>query len=166
MPITHLTSMRETVSMEELSGERDLTVPSTYGETAEKLLGRSDFENLDSSGAVVDHVSRTPGALGLVSWSEAGPCVKALAVGGESLLEPGAASHEDYPLAPEDATVPDGGELRRVVVAGDIVLDRGQNYTVIQQGLGLDFPLDGGYAEITSREAEPSYYSETGIIHQ
>jgi len=166
VPVTHLASTRETVSMEELSGERDLTVPSAYGEMAEKLLGGSDLDGLDSSEAVVDRVSRTPGALGLVPWDEAGPRVKVLAVGGESLLEPGAASHEGYPLAPDGATFPDGEELRRVVVAGDIVLDRGQNYTVIQQDLGLDFPLDGGYAEITSREAEPSYYSETGTVHQ
>jgi poly-gamma-glutamate capsule biosynthesis protein CapA/YwtB (metallophosphatase superfamily) len=52
------------------------------------------------------------------------------------------------------------------VVAGDIVLDRGQNYMVIQQGMGLDFPLDGGYAAVTSRVPESSYYSETGVIHQ
>jgi poly-gamma-glutamate capsule biosynthesis protein CapA/YwtB (metallophosphatase superfamily) len=46
------------------------------------------------------------------------------------------------------------------------VLDRGQNYMVIQQGMGLDFPLDGGYAAVTSRVPEPSDYSETGIIHE
>ena len=165
VPITHLASMRENVSLEELSGDRDLAVPQAYGETAKELLGSSDFESLDSTDAVVDHVSRTPGALGLVPWNEAGPCVKALAAGGESLLEPDAPPGE-YPLTPEDATIPDGEELRRVVVAGDIVLDRGQNYTVIQKGLGLRFPLNGGYAGITGREAEPSYYSETGTIHQ
>jgi poly-gamma-glutamate synthesis protein (capsule biosynthesis protein) len=53
-----------------------------------------------------------------------------------------------------------------VVVGGDVVLDRGQSYTVIQQGLGINFPLDGGYAAITGRTPEPSYYSETGVIHQ
>ena len=46
------------------------------------------------------------------------------------------------------------------------MLDRGQNYMVIQQGMGLDFPLDGGYAAVTSRVPEPSDYSETGIIHE
>jgi hypothetical protein len=46
------------------------------------------------------------------------------------------------------------------------VLDRGQNYAVIQQGLGLDFPLDGGYAAVTGRMPELSPYSETGTIHQ
>jgi poly-gamma-glutamate synthesis protein (capsule biosynthesis protein) len=87
-------------------------------------------------------------------------------VDGESLLEPGAEDPEGYPLRAENATVPDAGELRRVVVAGDIVLDRGQNYTVIQQGMGLDFPLDGGYAAVTGRTAEESTASEFGLIHQ
>ena len=165
VPITHLTSTRETVSLEKLSQAQGLAVPREYVEPAEKLLGRSGFESLDSATAVVARVNRTPDAMGLVPWDDVGARVKVLAVGGESLLEPGAIP-ENYPLAPEGATIPDSGELRRVVVAGDVVLDRGQNYTAIQQGLGLNFPLDGGYAAITSRTPEPSYYSETGTIHQ
>ena len=51
-------------------------------------------------------------------------------------------------------------------LGGDIVLDRGQYYMVIQRGMGIDFPLDGGYAAVTSRVPEQSTYSETGIIHQ
>ena len=51
-------------------------------------------------------------------------------------------------------------------VISDIVLDRGQYYMVIQRGMGIDFPLDGGYAAVTSRVPEQSIYSETGIIHQ
>ena len=53
-----------------------------------------------------------------------------------------------------------------MVVGGDIVLDRGQYYMVIRRGMGIDFPLDGGYAAVTSRVPEQSAYSETGIIHQ
>jgi poly-gamma-glutamate synthesis protein (capsule biosynthesis protein) len=166
VPIAHLTSLEESVSTEELSQAGELAVPRGYEGLAEELIDRSEFESFDSAEAVVDHVSRTPGAVGLVPWDEVGPRVKALAVGGESLLEPGAADPEGYPLKSESTTVPDPGELRRVVVGGDIVLDRGQNYMVIQQGMGLDFPLDGGYAAVTSRYPEPSYYSETGVIHQ
>jgi Bacterial capsule synthesis protein PGA_cap len=166
VPIAHLTSLKESVSMEELSRAGELAVPRGYGGLAEELLDRQGFESMDSAEAVVDHVSRTPGAVGLVPWDEVGPRVKALEVDGESLLEPGAADPEGYPLKSGSMTVPDPGELRRVVVGGDIVLDRGQNYMVIQQGMGLDFPLDGGYAAVTSRYPEPSYYSETGVIHQ
>ena len=46
------------------------------------------------------------------------------------------------------------------------MLDRGQYYMVIQKGMGIDFPLDGGYAAVTNRVPEKSAYSETGIIHQ
>jgi len=165
VPIAHLTSTRESVSEEELSQDRDLAVPEASMDSAEELLGGSGFEGFDSADAVVDHVSRNPEALGLVPWDEVGPRVKALAVDGESLLEPGEAP-DGYALSPGSAPEPDQNELRRVVVGGDIVLDRGQNYMVIQQGMGLDFPLDGGYAAITSRVPEPSDYSETGIIHQ
>src|SRR5215217_3842500 len=163
VPIVHLTSLRESVSTQELSQNRELAVPRGSRELAQELLGGSDFEGFDSVGAVLDHVSRNPGAMGLVPWNEVGPRVKALAVNGEPLLEPGA-SPESYDLRSESD--PDPGELRRVVAAGDIVLDRGQNYMVIQQGMGLDFPLDGGYAAVTSRVADPSIYSETGVIHQ
>ena len=165
VPIAHLTSTRESVSTEELSQNRELAVPQESMGSAEEFLGGSGFEGFDSAGAVVDHVSRNPGALGLVPWDEVGPRVRTLAVEGESLLESGE-EPKDYALRPQEATGPDRDELRRVVVGGDIVLDRGQNYMVIQQGMGLDFPLDGGYAAITSRVPEPSDYSETGIVHQ
>ena len=36
---------------------------------------------------MVDHVSKTPEALGLVPWDEVGPRVKALSVDGRSLLD-------------------------------------------------------------------------------
>src|SRR5918995_1342715 len=112
----------------------------------------------------IDHVSKTPDALGLVPWDEVGPEVRALAVEGRSLLD--SESSGDYPLAPGGSKVPDPDELRRVVVGGDIVFDRGQYYMVIQRGMGIDFPLDGGYAAVTSRVPEQSIYSETGVIHQ
>jgi poly-gamma-glutamate capsule biosynthesis protein CapA/YwtB (metallophosphatase superfamily) len=166
VPIAHLTSNREDVSTEELSQTRELAVPQEFQEAAGDLLDRSDFEGFDSAGEVVDHVSRTPESVGLVPWEEIEPRVKALAVDGEFLLEPGAANPEGYPLRRGAATGPDPEELRRVVVAGDIVLDRGQNYVVIQQNMGLDFPLDGGYAAVTERVPEPSSASEFGVIHQ
>ena len=166
VPITHLTSLKENISTQELSQAGELAVPRGYQGMAKELLDRSDFESFDSAGAVVDHVSRNPGTIGLVPWDEVDPRVKALAVNGKSILEPDAANQEGYPLKSGPTTVPDPGRLRRVVAGGDIVLDRGQNYMVIQRGMGLDFPLNGGYAAITGRYPEPSDYSETGVIHQ
>jgi hypothetical protein len=164
VPIAHLSSTAENISTQELSGIRNLAVGRGYRDEAEELIDGSRFESFDSEAAVVDHVSKTPDALGLVPWDEVGPRVKTLSVDGRSLLD--SEGSGDYPLAPEGATVPDPEELRRVVVGGDIVLDRGQYYMVIQKGMGIDFPLDGGYAAVTSRVPEQSAYSETGIIHQ
>ena len=114
----------------------------------------------------MDYVSRTPAAMGLVPWQAVSPKVKVLAVNGKSLLASEGTSSEDYPLTPEEAKAPKPEKLRRVVVGGDVVLDRGQNYTVIQQGKGLDFPLDGGYAAITGRTREPNPYSATDTVNQ
>jgi poly-gamma-glutamate capsule biosynthesis protein CapA/YwtB (metallophosphatase superfamily) len=164
VPIAQLGSTAGNVSMEELSRTQGLAVGRGYRDEAAGLLGHPNLQSFDTGAAVVDHVSKTPDALGLVPWDEVGPSVKALSVDGKALLE--ADGSGDYPLKPEGATVPDPEKLRRVVVGGDIVLDRGQYYTVIQKGMGIDFPLDGGYAAVTSRAPEPSAYSETGIIHQ
>jgi hypothetical protein len=164
VPIAHLSSTQENVSVEGLSETRGLAVGRGYRDQAEELVDSPRFESFDSEAAVVDHVSETPEALGLVPWDEVGPEVKALAVEGKALLD--SESSEGYALAPEGATVPDPDELRRVVVGGDIVFDRGQYYMVIQRGMGTDFPLDGGYAAVTSRVPEQSVYSETGVIHQ
>ena len=164
VPIAHLSSTVENVSMEELSGTRGLAVGRGYRDEAEGLIGSASFESFDSGDAVVDHVSKTPDALGLVPWNEVGPRIKALSVDSAPLLDAGRSG--DYLLRPEGATVPDPEKLRRVVVGGDIVLDRGQYYMVIQKGMGIDFPLDGGYAAVTNRVPEQSAYTETGIIHQ
>src|SRR5215216_173945 len=164
VPIVHLSSTAENISTQELSETRNLAVGREYRDEAEELIDSPRFESFDSEAAVVDYVSKTPDALGLVPWDEVGPRVKALSVDGRSLLD--SEGSGDYPLEPEGATVPDPEELRRVVVGGDIVLDRGQYYMVIQKRMGIDFPLDGGYAAVTSRVSEQSIYSETGIIHQ
>jgi poly-gamma-glutamate synthesis protein (capsule biosynthesis protein) len=166
VPIAHLSSTEEDVSMKGLSEARQLAVARGSREEAGGLLDRTEFQSFDSEEAVIDHVSETPEALGLLPWDEVGPRVKALSVDGESLLDPDSDGAENYSLKPEDGTVPDPEKLRRMVVGGDIVLDRGQYYMVIRRRMGIDFPLDGGYAAVTSRVPEQSAYSETGIIHQ
>ena len=166
VPVTHLSSLRKSVSPAKLSAAVELSIPRGSLGAAEGLIDRPGFRSHDTAEAVVDHVSRTPGALGLLPWDEVEPRVKALAVEGESILEPDASDLSDYPLRPGEGTGPDPGEIRRIVIGGDVVLDRGQNYMVIQQGMGLDFPMGGGYAAITGRTLEPNPYSETGTVHQ
>jgi Bacterial capsule synthesis protein PGA_cap len=166
VPIAHLTSTQENVTMEELSQIQELSVPREFHEMAGELLDRSDFEDFDSVGAVLDYVSRNPGELGLVPWDEINPRVKALAVDGESLLKPGETNPDSYPLRLEFTSVPDSEQLRQIVVAGDVVMDRGMPYAVFEEGRGIDFPLDGGYAAITGRTLVPNPYSESNLVHQ
>lgn len=154
------------MSTNELSQTTELAVPQEFHELAGDQLGRSDFEDFGSSGAVLEHVSRAPEALGLVPWDEVTPQVKALAVNGVPLLQPGAAVPEDYPLASGDTAVPDSGELRKIVVGGDIVLDRGQPFAVFEEGRGIDFPLDGGYAAVADRTLVPNPYNESDLVYQ
>ena len=169
VPIVHLTSAREDVSTQELSRNEELAVPRESQELTGELLGRSDLEGFGSSGEVVDYVSRTPETVGLVPWDEIDPRVKALPVDGELLLDPAMEDPESYPLSSESSTSstsPEPQKLRRVVVAGDIVLDRGQPFAVFEEGRGIDFPLAGGYATITSRALVPNPYSEADLVYQ
>jgi hypothetical protein len=166
VPIAHLTSAREDLSTDELSQALELAVPRELQESAAESLGRSDFEDFGSTDEVLDHVSRNPEAIGLVPWDKVDPRIKALAVDGTSLLDPDAADPESYLLRAGDTTVPNLGELRRIVTAGDIVLDRGQPFAVFEEGRGIDFPLDGGYAAITGRELVPNPYSESELVYQ
>ena len=166
VPVVHLTSFRENVNTSELSRIRGLAVPREHREAVAGLLDRPDLRSLDSAAAVVDHVSQNPAAIGLLPWETVSPRIKTLSVDGKDLLAPDGAGLEGYPLRPENGEAPDPEKLRRVVVGGDIVLDRGQNYMVIQRGMGIDFPLDGGYAAVTGRTRVPSPYSEFGYIHQ
>jgi poly-gamma-glutamate synthesis protein (capsule biosynthesis protein) len=45
-------------------------------------------------------------------------------------------------------------------------MDRGMPYAVFEEGRGIDFPLDGGYAAITGRTLVPNPYSESNLVHQ
>lgn len=140
VPVVHLTSTQEDISTKKLSRSQNLAVPQNYQNEAAGLLDQPELRSFVSAAA--------------------------LAVDGEALLTADGADSEGYPLALENAEAPDPEKLRRVVVGGDIVLDRGQSYTVIQQSLGLDFPLDGGCAAITSRTREPNPYSAAEYMHQ
>jgi poly-gamma-glutamate capsule biosynthesis protein CapA/YwtB (metallophosphatase superfamily) len=166
VPVAHLTSAREDLSIDELSEASELAVPRELHESAGRSLGRSDFEDFGSTDEVLDRVSRDPEAIGLVPWDEVDPRVKALAVDGTSLLDPDTADPKSYPLRSDDTTIPDPGDLRRIVAAGDIVLDRGQPFAVFEEGRGINFPLDGGFAAITGRELVPNPYSESELVYQ
>jgi hypothetical protein len=113
------------MSMEELSQTRKLAVARELQGMVGKLLERSDFQSFDSSDAVLEYVSRTPEAVGLIPWDKVGPRMKAIAVNGKPLLELGTAGLESYPLQRASSSDPDTQRLRRIVAAGDVVMDRG-----------------------------------------
>lgn len=166
VPIAHLSSPREDVSLEELSRTKGLAVPDGLGGTVSRLLDRKGAATSGGSvEAVVSKVSRDPNAIGLVPWEAVDARVKALSVDGKALLEPDQEPPEDYPLAVEGSSRPDPGDLRRVVVGGDVLLDRGVAYAAFQQGLGTDHLLQGGEAAVTGRTAIPEETSATGVIH-
>jgi hypothetical protein len=99
------------VSLRDLSEAEELWVPRGSLGAAKDLIDRPGFQGLVSAEAVIDHVSRTPGALGLVPWDKVGPRVRALAVEGRSILEPGAADLSNYPLRFSGGAEPDPREL-------------------------------------------------------
>jgi poly-gamma-glutamate capsule biosynthesis protein CapA/YwtB (metallophosphatase superfamily) len=90
-----------------------------------------------------------------------GPAVRALGWGGKRLFGVGRVASvaewgltarlevQDNPGA--GAAAFDPGQTWTLVAGGDIMLDRGVAQTVKIKGKGVDFPFDGGTAEITSR---------------
>ncbi len=166
VPVAHLTSRTQNLTMEELSQTQGLAVPETLEKEAGKLLGDPNLTPFRSATEVLDHVSQTPEAIGLVSWEAVSPRVKALSVDGKSLFASSVASSNDYPLKTHNAHILDPNKLRRIVVGGDVILDRGVYYQVFERGRGLNFPFGGGYAAVTQRTSLTSPYSEHGIIHK
>ena len=85
------------------------------------------------------------------------PGVRALAWGGRSLFGVGRITdpaawrlHAQLPAVAEDEAF-DPAATWTMFAGGDILLDRGVYQTVRIRGRGVDFPFDGGTAEITGR---------------
>ncbi|HWP63884.1 MAG TPA: CapA family protein [Candidatus Binatia bacterium] len=93
--------------------------------------------------------------IALLRAEAVGPAVRALAWGEASLF--GVDRVRDLAAWPLTADLPpaaapfDPATTWTLVAGGDILLDRGVAKTVKIDGRGIDFPFDGGYAEITSR---------------
>jgi len=165
VPIAHLSSRTEDVGPEDLADARYLLVPEGEARRAGALLEGADLAALPSPEAVVRRVSRNPDAVGLVPWDAVDARVKALSVDGFSPFGP-SRGRGDYPLAGRGERLPDPEELRRVVVGGDVMLDRGVAYSAFHLGRGPRFPIKGGYAAITSRTPVPNPDVEGGTSHE
>ncbi len=99
--------------------------------------------------------------IALLRADTVGPAVRALAWGEASLFGVDRArALTDWPLTAElpPAAVPfDPATTWTLVAGGDILLDRGVAKTVKLDGRGIDFPFEGGTAEITSRTCCSSF---------
>jgi capsule synthesis protein PGA_cap len=97
--------------------------------------------------------------LAFLRADEIGPSVRALSWGSDALFGVDrVGTLADWPLVahlPADAALPepayDPAAAWTIVAAGDIMLDRGVAKTVKVDGKGVDFPFDGGTAEVTGR---------------
>jgi hypothetical protein len=95
--------------------------------------------------------------LAFLRADEVGPSVRALGWGDRTLFGVGAVkSLDEWALSaslevPAGAAQFDPAANWTLVAGGDILLDRGVAQTVKVRGKGVDFPFDGGTAEITSR---------------
>ncbi len=101
---------------------------------------------------LADHRKR----LAFLRADAVGPAVRALAWGDDAMFGVDRVAAADWPLtaavpaATVDATADDAA-MWTLFAGGDILLDRGVHETIEVKGKGVDFPFDGGTAEITSR---------------
>ena len=93
------------------------------------------------------------GGLGFMRAADVTPIVRALAIGDRALYGVSRVeSLADWPLrimVTDGSTATDPTTTFTLVAAGDILLDRGVSHQVRILGKGVDFPFDGGTAEIT-----------------
>jgi hypothetical protein len=101
------------------------------------------------------------------------PAVRAIAWGGASMFGVDrVASAADWPLRaslPARSASPsayDPGAAWTLVAGGDIMLDRGVYQAIEVEGKGVDFPWDGGTAEITSRYCCSSFGWELPVTER
>ena len=109
------------------------------------------------AGRLAKDLAKHRDRLGFVRADAVGPSVRALAWGDRSLFGVDRLSSlADWPLVaplPGDASAAtaDPAGMWTLVAGGDILLDRGVARTVKVLKRGVDFPFDGGTAEITGR---------------
>jgi poly-gamma-glutamate synthesis protein (capsule biosynthesis protein) len=174
VPIVPVTSFRATVSsttrgevaavlagtssrydaLELVAGEADAILASLGLErpaVSGRLLAAADAT------ALAADLAKSARRLGVLRADAVTPAVRALAWGGKTLFGVGRVKAlADWPLS---ATLPlaasgvayDPATTWTLFAGGDILLDRGVYQTVKLRRKGVDFPFDGGSAEITSR---------------
>jgi poly-gamma-glutamate synthesis protein (capsule biosynthesis protein) len=168
VPVTHFRTTAQRTNRDEVRAI--LAGTSETYDTLEFVEGEADavFGAIGVERAAADaHVRLLPDAaalsnslasnrkhLGFLRASDVGPNVRALAWGDQAVFGVGRVkSAAEWGLTaqlPEEAgTAFDPAGLWTLVAGGDILLDRGVAQTVKVNGKGVDFPFDGGTADIT-----------------
>jgi hypothetical protein len=133
---------------------RNVIVPAGDKAQIATRLGATVAATVKSGTVVQIRAAVRTGALGLLRANDITPAVRALAIDRAQLFgTKHLASLEAWPLLIDAAGVPSTGVdpagTWTIVAAGDILLDRGVARQVKVLGKGVDFPFDGGTAEIT-----------------
>ena len=106
--------------------------------------------------AVLAAVQASPGSLGVLRPEDVGPSVRALAVGSVSLFGVGPLRDlASWPLTVREpaGAAPstfDPAAAWTLVAGGDVMLDRYVYQRTVIDGLGADYPWNGGDAKVTS----------------
>ena len=117
---------------------------------------------LASSVTVLErHLAADSRRLGFLRASQVSPAVRALSWGGRALFGVDrVTANGSWRLAarlPGDARPFNAGATWTLVAGGDILLDRGVYKQTTILGKGVNFPFDGGTAEITGRRCCSSF---------
>jgi poly-gamma-glutamate synthesis protein (capsule biosynthesis protein) len=141
---------------------RDVIVPAADKAQIASRLVTTIAATVKSGSVAQIRAAVRKGALGLLRANDVTPAVRALAIDRAQLFgTKHLASLDAWPLLVEDAGVPsarvDPASTWTLVAAGDILLDRGVARQVKVLGKGVDFPYDGGTAEITGYTCSSGY---------
>ncbi len=107
--------------------------------------------------ALAKDLTKSGKRLAFLRADQVGPEVRALAWGSDALFGVDRVKDlKDWPLTarlpqPAAADAYDPATTWTMFAGGDILLDRGVYETVKVKGKGVDFPFDGGFADITAR---------------
>jgi hypothetical protein len=163
VPVTGFWSTQRTISRAILAG-------SLAGGTRHVYVSAADLSPLTASLAVtpgpnvtalspagvVAAVQASPTSLGILRPEDVKPSVRALAVGGVTLFDDGRIRDlAAWPLAvdePADAAPStfDPATTWTLVAGGDVMLDRYVYKRTVIDGLGANYPWNGGNAKVTA----------------
>jgi poly-gamma-glutamate synthesis protein (capsule biosynthesis protein) len=177
VPVTHFRTTADATNRREVeailagrSGRYEaLELVADEADAILKALGAerpSDGDRLilaDDAATLIGDMADTRDRLGFIRADEVTPAVRALTWGELALFGVDRVkSLDDWRLRVElpirgDAPAFDPSATWTLFAGGDVLLDRGVYQTVRVNGRGIDFPFDGGTAEITGRTCCSSF---------